>query len=431
MKKVMIAVLAIAMLFGFAACSNETDSNVSAGLAEKIYSDDTPVIVEGEKVDLSMWSLKALDTFGNPTSINASDVIIAADDETPVNADGTKAETVKVSVSTSWGAAGELSVKVLPVTEIEVDAEDAATTEYFAVIGTPANVDKAYKNGLIDKTGVKITATYIDQDGKEQEKVVDNALVDFSIADEDWVKGPDKTVNVTYANVPGTYTVDMIDNKVASLSIEVAADYQPIASASTALDTDKFVVYGTYQNGQKVALTADTQVKYSMQTEYGASAKTYGNADAITFTEAGAKTVYVKLDNTVSMIEGGNRYANASVTAVADSLKEIVIEVSSAATLTVDADYDWTDTGAGYPDEIVVYTMTNGGVKSSALTAKTDYTLSPLDAEAAATQVGHEIETGDTLTITVTPTANGAAKGLAAKSITVTVGTAFSNVTAG
>ena len=425
MKKVMIAVLAIAMLFGFAACTNETDSNVSAGVASKIYSDDTPVIVAGEKVDLSMWALKALDTFGNPTSINASDVTIAESDVKPSN-DTTAAATTKVTVNTSWGATGELNVIVLPVTEIAVDAKEAATTEYFAVIGTAANVDKAYKNSLIDKTGVKVTATYIDQDGKEQEKVVDNTLVEFSIADNDWVKGADKTVTVTYAKKTGTYTVDMIENKVASLSIEVAADYQPIASASTALDTDEFVVYGTYQNGQKVALTADTQVTYSIQSEYEAARKTYGASSTILFAESGSKTVYVKAADGL-MVEGGNRYANASVTVVADALKEIVVEVSESAKLTVAADYDWAET---YPTQIAVYTMSNGGTKSSALTPKTDYTLSPIDAEAASAQVGHTLEKGDTLTITVTPTENGAAKGLAAKTITVIVGTEFSNVTA-
>ncbi len=430
MKKFMIAVLAIAVLFSFAACDNESNTDVSGGLARTIYSDSVVVRVAGEKITAADFEFKGLDTFGNPVSLNSSDVLLTennnvVDEIIATTTETTKAGTQTITVKTSWGATGTVDVTVLPVKEITVDAENAATTEYFKVIGTASEVAQTYKNDLIIKTGVEVTATYIDQNGDEQEKVVDNSLASFSISDTDWAGGTDKDVTVTYGGKSGTYKVDIIDNKVVSIDVEVAADYQPIASATTALDTDKFVVKGTYQNGQKVVLTADTDVTYSLQSEYEAAGKTYGNASTILFTEAGSKTVYVKFGGT--MVEGGNRYANAPVVVVADALKEIVVEVESTATLTVDADYDWTET---YPTQIKVYTMTNGGTKSSALVAKTDYTLSPLDNEAASVQVGHTIETGDTLTITVTPTANGAAKGLAAKTIEVTIGQAFSNVTA-
>lgn len=430
MKKFMIAVLAIAVLFSFAACDNESNTDVSGGLARTIYSDSVVVRVAGEKITAADFEFKGLDTFGNPVSLNSSDVLLTennnvVDEIIATTTEITKAGTQTITVKTSWGATGTVDVTVLPVKKITVDAENAATTEYFKVIGTASEVAQTYKNDLIIKTGVEVTATYIDQNGDEQEKVVDNSLASFSISDTDWAGGTDKDVTVTYGGKSGTYKVDIIDNKVVSIDVEVAADYQPIASATTALDTDKFVVKGTYQNGQKVVLTADTDVTYSLQSEYEAAGKTYGKASTILFTEAGSKTVYVKFGGT--MVEGGNRYANAPVVVVADALKEIVVEVESTATLKVDADYDWTET---YPTQIKVYTMTNGGTKSSALVAKTDYTLSPLDNEAASVQVGHTIETGDTLTITVTPTANGAAKGLAAKTIEVTIGQAFSNVTA-
>ena len=431
MKKIMILLLSLAVLFSFAACDNESNTGVSGGLADSIYSESVVVRVAGEKITAADFEFKGLDTFNNPVSVDGADVVLVdggnvVDSITLANPqDTTKAGTQTINVKTSWGAIGTVDVTVLPVKEITVDAENAATTEYFKVIGTASEVAQTYKNDLIIKTGVEVTATYIDQNGDEQEKVVDNSLASFSISDTDWAGGTDKDVTVTYGGKSGTYKVDIIDNKVVSIDVEVAADYQPIASATTALDTDKFVVKGTYQNGQKVVLTADTDVTYSLQSEYEAAGKTYGNASTILFTEAGSKTVYVKFGGT--MVEGGNRYANAPVVVVADALKEIVVEVESTATLTVDADYDWTET---YPTQIKVYTMTNGGTKSSALVAKTDYTLSPLDNEAASVQVGHTIETGDTLTITVTPTANGAAKGLAAKTIEVTIGQAFSNVTA-
>ena len=416
MKKFMILLLAIGMLFSFAACSNESDTTVSGGLAQKIYSDDTPVIVEGEKVDLSMWTLKGLDSFNNPVAIDASEVTITDGDKAIVldSNDGVeKVETKDVAVTTSWGATGTLKVVVLPVTEIEVDAENAATTEYFAVIGTAENVDKAYKNGLIDKTGVKVTATYIDQDGKEQEKVVDNALVDFSISNTDWEGGNDKTVTISYAGETDatTFKVDIVTNRVETLTVEVAADYKPIASASTALDTNKFVVYGTYQNGQKVALT--NNVTYCLDTAYNdqPASKDYKAASAILFSEAGPKTVYVKYAG--AMVENGNRYTSGSVTAVADALKGLVVKVNA---LTLKADYDYSET---YPTEVSVEAEYNGTTPAIALVAKTDWTLSPLTAKEG-------LEAGDLVTFTITPTSTGKAAGLDPVTFQVAVGTEYS-----
>ena len=417
MKKIMIALLAIAVLFGFAACDN-SGSGAAGTLAMSIYSDDCPVVVEGEKVTLADWTLKGVDMNGNPVSIDAADVSIdAADDDGSVvmltdSTDKAKVETV--SVKTSWGGSGTLNVKVLPVTAITVDASKAVDTEYYAVISTDPKADD-YKK--INSEGVVVTATYIDEDGAEQKKVVDNSLVKFELnTATDWNSANnDAEVKVSYADKSNatTFKVDIVENKVVSLDVEVAAGYELIADGTATLDTSKFKVYGTYQNKQRAEVT----VKYSSETTYNddVTKKTYGEASAIKYeagTEAGTKTIYVKYDGNVA--ENGSRYANGNISVVADSLKGLRVTVTA---LTLATDYDYSGDKA-YPDQIKVEALYKGATKAITLEAKTGYTLSPLTAREG-------LEAKDTVTFTVTPVGTNVSS-LAPVTFDAVVGTALS-----
>ena len=140
MKKFIIAMLCVAVLFGFAACSNESDTAVSGGLAASIYSETKIVRVAGEKVVASDFEFKGLDTFNNPVSLdNSAVVLLDAADGNVVDSvtldnpsDTTKAGSVTVYVKTSWGATGSVTVTVLPVTKFEVSGTNTVK-EYKAV----------------------------------------------------------------------------------------------------------------------------------------------------------------------------------------------------------------------------------------------------------------------------------------------------------
>ncbi len=380
MKKIMIALLAIAVLFGFAACDN-SNSGAAESLAMRIYSDDCPVVVEGEKVTLADWTLKAVDGRGNPVSVDVADVTLAVGgksvDSIAVVTDEAEAAIETVSVSTPWGGTGSLNVKVLPVSAITVDASEAVYTEYNAVISTDPKADD-YKK--INPEGVVVTATYTDEDGVAQKKTVDNSLVKFELnTAAEWNSAtPDAKVKVTYAGQSNStdFIVDIIENKVVSLDVEVAAGYELIADGTATLDTSKFKVYGTYQNKQRVEMKSIT---YSSETTYNedVAKKNYGLATAIKFaagTEAGTKTIYVKYDGNVA--ENGSRYANGSISVVADSLKGLRVTVTN---LTLADDYDYSGDKA-YPTQIKVEALYKGATKAITLDAKTGYTLSPLTA---------------------------------------------------
>ena len=397
MKKVFIGVLAALMLFAFVACDNQATGSAAA---VTIYSEDCPVYVAGQKANLADWTIKGVDVYGNIVSVSASDLKIA--DAVLANGQTT------VKATTPWGIEATLDVKVLPVTAIEVDAEEAKD-EYIATVGS--TVADEFKK--IDSTDVVVTATYTDEDGVSQELVVDNALCDFAIAD--WSKAGDTVVTVTYASKTDTYPVVLKSNYVTRIEVEVDSEYSPIASSSTVLDTTMFKTYGIYENGQREVLVADTDVNYSIQTDYAVADKTYGASSGIKFTEAKTYTVYAAYVGDENA-EGINRYANGTVTVIEDYLKALEVTVSS---FTVNPTFDYETT---YPSEIVVKAVYAGSTSPITLSAKTDYTMTPLKKVAA-----DGLKTGDRLTFTISPTANGQAKGLDPVSFQVVIGTAYSS----
>ena len=398
MKKVFIGVLAALMLFAFVACDNQAAGSAAA---VTIYSEDCPVYVAGQKANLADWTIKGVDVYGNIVSVSASDLKIA--DAVLANGQTT------VKATTPWGMEATLDVKVLPVTAIEVDAEEAKD-EYFATVGS--NVADEFKK--IDSTGVVVTATYTDEDGVSQELVVDNSLCDFSIAD--WgTADDDAVVTVTYAGETDTYSVVLKANYVTRIEVEVDSEYSPIASSSTVLDTTMFKTYGIYENGQREVLVADDDVNYSIQTDYAVADKTYGDASDIEFTEAKTYTVYAAYvgdDNA----EGINRYANGTVKVIEDYLKALEVTVAS---FNVGTTFDYETT---YPTEVTVNAVYAGSTSPIKLSPKADYTMTPLKKVAS-----DGLKEGDRLTFTITPTANGQAKGLDPVSFQVVIGTAYSS----
>ena len=398
MKKVMIALLSLAVVFSFAACSNENDTAVSGGLADSVYSESTVVRVAGEKISASDFEFKGLDTFKNPVALNSSDVVLVegntvVDSITAATTETEKAGTQTISVKTAWGATGTVTVTVLPVTKFEVSGTNAVK-EYKAVVGDAATVAKEFKK--IDPAGMTFKATYIDEDGNTQTKEVSPDLVKLELSQ--WTAGNDVKVKASYAgkDVDEAWSVKVVENKVVSLEAEVAAGYELIADNTSTLDTDKFVVYGTYENGQRAKVEA-ADLEYSTATEGAAADKAYDVATSIKFASTvieGAKTVYVEYQG--SLAADGNRYTNADVQVKKDYLKGLNVAVAA---YTLAADYNFAPTeqdGDGYPtDKITVKAVYAGKTAPITLTAVDEWTISPLSKDG--------LKTGDQVAFTITP----------------------------
>ena len=432
MKKIMILLLSLAVLFSFAACDNESNTGVSGGLADSIYSESVVVRVAGEKITAADFEFKGLDTFNNPVSVDGADVVLVdggnvVDSITLANPqDTTKAGTQTINVKTSWGAIGTVDVTVLPVTKVEVSGTPTVK-EYKQVIvpstGKFADIAKQYRT--IDPAGMTVKATYIDENGDTQTKNVEPSLVTFDLTGQDgagWkTVAPSVAVTVSYAGVPATGTtwnVAVVANRVTSISAEVAENYELIADGSSTLDTTKFVVYGTYENGQRLVLTADTDVKYSTETTYAAAQKNYDAASTIKFnadTTEGQKDVYVKYLGEVA--EGGSAYTSAKVEVRRDYLKGINVAVTA---FTLADDYNFNDStvdsnGTGLPTEFTVTAVYAGKTTAVNLTPKTDWTVTPIKA-------ADGLADNQTITLTVSPVDGGKADGLEAVSFQVVVG---------
>ena len=416
MKKIMILLLSLAVLFSFAACDNESNTGVSGGLADSIYSESVVVRVAGEKITAADFEFKGLDTFNNPVSVDGADVVLVdsngnvVDSITATSTDKTKASTQTIDVKTSWNATGKVSVTVLPVTKVEVSGTPTVK-EYKAVVGTVADVAKQYKK--IDPAGMTVKATYIDENGDTQTKNVEPSLVTFGLKDDAWdTVAASVKVTVSYAKTDAddTWNVAVVENRVTSIAAEVAAGYELIADDTTTLDETKFVVYGTYENGQ-IAKIESTSLEYSIATEGAAADKTYGKASTIKFAPTateGAKTVYVEYQG--SLASGGSRYTNAQVEVKKDYLKGLNVTVTN---YSLAADYNFAPADQGgddYPSEITVKAVYAGKTTPIELTAKEEWTISPLSTSG--------LKTGDQVKFTITPVEGEGKRGAGLAAVT-------------
>ena len=382
-KRVFIGVLAALMLFAFVACDNSVDPSQS-GVAVKLYSEDCPVYFVGQEINLSDWTVNGINAYGNVVSVDTSDLVLAGDKKVAE-------DQTEVKVETAWGASGTLSIKTIKVDSISVDATNAPEVTYYATS------DKDYQKA-IDSTGVVVKATYTDTDGvKHTDETIDNSLVSFTLAD--WAT-PSETAAVTVAfggaSDANTFKVKLSKNLVESIEIS-AAEYEPIvpnAAKTVALDTAKFKVYGNYINGEKLVLTPNTDVQYSLDSTNTNDKKTYVNSSSIAFTEAKNYTVYVKYVGD-DRAENINKYAFANVTAKADSLVDISVAFNNF-TVAADFDYSTEEKYADIDSKITVKGVYASKEETSALTAWEDYRITPEKPVSS-------LEKGDLVTLTIVP----------------------------
>ena len=230
MKKVMIALLAMAVLFGFAACDNSTGNVTSDQLRVLGTLTNETEYLPGEAVDAADFSFTAYTVDGTAKTIDASEVKKVSGEE---YADSSKAEYVF-----TWnGVRFSGAITVNTVTGITVDASASnVKKDYYATDWDTTHASDGKKgdftDDLITLAGVKLEVAYTDSTGTAQKRTVDaTSLHGVTAAIANWnpsLSGGTASadVTVTYAaNKTDTYPVTLSKNYVDSVAlVEVNED---------------------------------------------------------------------------------------------------------------------------------------------------------------------------------------------------------------
>ena len=313
-KSILIGAIAALMLFAFVACDN------SAGdVAYRIYSYDTPEYVEGAAIDFADWTIYSQNTNGSVTELNAADIVALTEKAPNVDADGDR--TIE---ATYKGLEFELTAHVLNIETLTVDAKNAATKEYFATV-TGATGNQTDKD--IDLTGVVLKA-------KTSKGEVELPVADATAKLAAWTAG-EQDVSVTYADktVAEAFKVDVVANRVASISAEATADKTAYWGKSVA---DYITVTAKYDSGAEVK-NFTTSIEYSIT---GTEDDDYASSQTIP-NEGSSLSVNIRY--TGEGIVGVQRTASVNLPIKENAAKGIKIDESTIASITLKAGVDNSD----------------------------------------------------------------------------------------
>ncbi len=342
-KSILIGAIAALMLFAFVACDN------SAGdVAYRIYSYDTPEYVEGAAIDFADWTIYSQNTNGSVTELNAADIVALTEKAPNVDADGDR--TIE---ATYKGLEFELTAHVLNIETLTVDAKNAATKEYFAAV-TGATGNQTDKD--IDLTGVVLKAT---TSKGEVELPVSGATAKLAA----WTAG-EQSVTVTYADTTATgdFKVDVVANRVASISAEATADKTAYWGKSVA---DYITVTAKYDSGAEVKGFTD-KVEYSIT---GTEDDDYKSSQTIP-NEGSSLTVNIRY--TGEGIVGVQRTASVNLPIKENAAKGIKVAVGGSLALNPGTDYSKDSSSAVWNNLTVKFVLDDGTEGSTPLSFKAE-----------------------------------------------------------
>ena len=450
MRKLMIAMLALAVVFGFAACDNSTANSGAASQLDVAYIEATAkgdvVYLEGEKADPADYTFTGYDAAGNvvienmASSLFSSDVVLTKDMD-----------------KTGFTYAGVVSVPAItvPVTVYEIDkitvdatADDVVKTYYNIVAmdgdadlaGVTAVTDEKYgKFMTVSKAGLVVTATYNGTETKVlDEDAYDVALGYIDAASDDFVAidltgwksataamtgyaaGDKVVVQVSTKDatpVAATFDAKYEKNLITSIYFDVddeyviyyAEDATPAAASIGA--KAPIAVLANMVNGQTGAATTAASVKVALTADgTKTSAVTMSDLTQLKFTSVSGNSIklWASYEGTTDVVSG------FTTDAVSSRDIEVVENVPAGITITVgtfkyalDTDYsadteevteaDVSASGAGLK---VVYKLTDGtdSTKELIFNGKTDgYNITPEEVSSDNRMPGAPID------ITITP----------------------------
>ena len=400
MKKFLIALLAIAVIFGFAACSNENGSAPSTELRASgtaTLKDGVDYLM-GETINPEDFTFTAYTVDGTAVNVPASSVEFRSGDNS--NADDEVAVTFFADGVTFNG-----KIAIYAPTEIKVDA-------------SASNVKKTYYKTSnadyqkIDLTGVALTATY-EVDGVEKTKtftdVTDNKLISATL--EGWSTAKDDSiVTVTYeagtTDPTDTYKADLKDNLVTSIALKATDDYNiilgegatkiayaTVTGGKLADDAKGVYIEATYQNLEtKVLASTDGTITFGTESDKVDTA--FASIADLTPSTAGSFTLYAKvtgLDAVVGFVET----VNLPLTATTNTITTLDVTVGS-----VEAK-DYRAAGDDFKALFTVKAKYADGSVASTAVASADVTLNPAAPDYSKASVGSR------QMVTVTATIDG------------------------
>ncbi len=402
MKKIMILLLALAVLFSFAACDNSTGTTPSSELrAYGTATLNTGVdYLVGEKINPNDFTFTAFTVDGEAVSVDSSAVSL-----TSAESYATAGLQDEVTFLGNNGVQFTGSITVYTPTEITVDASASSVKKVYYTTET-ADYQK------VDLTGVAITATYKVDDVEKTKTftdVTDNKSITAEL--EDWeTSNAKKVVTVTYTTVEDTYKVELKDNLVTSIALKATDDYgiilgtgatqlkyADVTSGKVNADAEGVYVEATYQNGEVKALAStDLTSTGKFGTQSDKVETVISSISSLTPSTAGSFTLYVKVTG-LDAVVGFEETVSLQLTATTNTVSAIDVTVGS-----VEAK-DYRDAAAEFKALFTVKAKYADGTVASDAVPAADVTVTPSAPDYSSASVGSRQSVEVSATINGTP----------------------------
>lgn len=407
MKKILIAVLAVAVLFGFAACNDGSSSTASGVIRGATVTGGEKVYIPGEEVDLSDYEFSLTMEDGSTQPANGSDFVFDSLVVPSYSATATNNETIKGTYKGMDYVKVTLPVKVGKVTKLEISG-DATVGEYYV---PSSSASAEYKDNLIKLDGLTIKATYEYEGSTGTADVsIDNKNLSAKLSD--WTSAGEKTVTVAFdALAEATYKVDLKANLVKSIDLKQTDGYTVYVGNGAAdlvyttdpKATEGVYVEATYQNGEtKVLASSDATITFG--TSDSAITTAFANLADLTPETAAATTLYVKCAG-LAAVEDFTQTDSLELNVVANAPEKLSVAAGTSLTLNALKAEDFTDpskdaTFKGLFEVKVVYA---NGEKADEALAPNEFTIvSPTAAE----RDFSKLTAGQRIKVSVTATAD-------------------------
>ena len=360
MKRILIAVLSLAVLFGFAACEDGSSSNTSGMIAGATVTGGEKVYIPGETVDLSDYTFSLTMADGSTQPASASDFVF---DSLVVPYGAARSTEISGKYKGMANAGVKLPVNVASVTKLDITGTPAIKTYYTPIVqSSDADNYKKYTDGLIDLEGITVEATYVDKDNVEGKKNValDNEYLFATVTAKGTAWTPDDNDNdnvvtvyfadkekdssdLTSFNAKDTFDITVKKNLVTSIELKATEDYTIYVGSTTkgtlayAADDSTAGVYveATYQNGETAKVTNDMQsitggakVALKFGTASNAISTAYADLDDLTPSKVEATELYVQVDN-LDAVAGFVKTTSLPLDVVENSETKLKVEATA------------------------------------------------------------------------------------------------------
>ena len=342
MKKFMILMLSLAVLFSFAACDNSNNGPESTvGAVARIYSTNIPQYLTGEKISLSDFNLVGEDMNGNEVEINADDIVVVDSAALKAADEAGRKSVTKDALSYKGAAIVSLyydaytidadSLKVVAPSEKEeyfVDSIDKGFdfnySKYTVTVTYTVNNEKVTKT--LDAADDEYTVTYDDQTVKNDVPVTFKTAVGAAVGSE---QSDATTVKVNVIDDP---VVDIVAELVdadaliysnASAAAVAGGDYTSIINVyekleSGYVDEDNPIAKGaalTFEPAEGLIVTNDEDAKvygaadtYAVTAKYTVGSATYDDSVDVVITAD-------KIESITAEVRSGSETATKGVAA--------------------------------------------------------------------------------------------------------------------